>query len=868
MAAVHRTIILVDVAHFNDIRRTNVNQAAVRRSLYQLLEAACGRAGIHWQECDVEDRGDGVLMLAPPEIPKALFVEALPGELVGGLVAYNRLVDVEEQIRLRMALHAGEITYDDHGVVGRSINLTFRLLDADVLRRALARASGPLAIITSTWFFEEVVWHSRTAGTYTKSHVTTKDVDTQAWLCLPGSDAPWASEAATTLPGQLPIPRQLPATSQHFVGRNTELDILDDLLARIPGNTTPTIAVIDGTAGVGKTALALHWAHLVQDEFPDGHLHVNLRGFDATEPVSPDWVLHGFLLALGLNPESIPTATDAKAALYRSMLAGRRMLIVLDNARSSDHIRPLLPGAHTCMVLVTSRRNLYSLAAREGVHSLALRSFSQAEAEAMLARRIGDDRVVTEPQALARLSELCARLPLALSIVAARIAGQPTRLLQGLVRELHDEHGRLDSLDLGEPDLCVRAAFSWSYAELSADAQRLFRLFGIHPGPDIDSYAMSGHTQNVNATINELVSAHLVEEHSASRFRCHSLLRTYAAELSEEPARAAEKSATQRMILDYYLSQAEQAHRVIQKANDRANHQSSPIVTYTDGIGWFVSECAVLLELVRFAGDTGFAEHAWRLASVCNTFLRRTGRWQERVSIHRQALAAARRAEDRLGQAVALGHLGPALSRLGEHAEALDHLREAVKLADELGDRDNAVTVHLACARVFDADGRHEEALYHARLAWELARTGSDDLHTAHALTITGRQYLALGRIPDAKTTCLLALDYYSAAGHPEGEADVLVELGSIEQRIGTPDVAISYYRRSLDIDRTLGDRYWEAHVLEQLGQVYLAIDDRAAALHHWRTALAILQDLQHPDANRLRPKLAELSRSEVDTTS
>ena len=861
MAAVHRTILLVDVAHFNDIRRTNVNQAAVRASLYDLLETAWVRAGIRWPDCDVEDRGDGLLMLAPPEIPKAMFVEALPGALVECLDGYNGLVDAEEQIRLRMALHAGEITYDAHGVVGRSINLTFRLLDSAVLRRALARASGPLAIITSPWFYDEVVWHSRTVETYTKCHVISKDVDTPAWLCLPGSDAPPAGEAATALPTQLPIPRQLPATSQHFVGRNAELEILDDLLLEVDENTTPTIAVIDGTAGVGKTALALHWAHLVRDEFPDGQLHVNLRGFDATEPVPADWVLHGFLQALGLNPESIPTSTDAKAALYRSMLAGRRMLIVLDNARSSDHIRPLLPGAHTCMVLVTSRRNLYSLAAREGVCRLPLRSFSQPTAEAMLARRIGDERVLTEPGALVRLAELCARLPLALSIVAARIAGQPTRPLQGLVRELYDERGRLDSLDLGEPDLSVRVAFSWSYAELSPDAQRLFRLFGIHPGPDIDSNAMAGHVPNAHAAINELVSAHLVEEHTFGRFRCHSLLHTYSAELSEDPAQAAEKSTTQRMILDHYLSQAEQADRAIQKTTSLSG--SPRITTYADGIDWFVSECAVLLELVRFAGDTGFTEHAWRLAAACNTFLRRSGRWLERVSMHRQALVAARRADDRLGQAVALGQLGPAVSRLGEHAEALEYLREAVKITDELGDERTAVAVHLACARVFDADGRHGEALEHARLAWALVRAGDDDLNKAHALTATGRQLIALGRARDAKTTCLLALNHYSAAGHPEGEADVLVELGSIEHRIGTPEVAISYYQRSLDIDRTLGDRYWEAHVLEQLGRVYRDIDDDAAAAHHWRAALAILQDLQHPDADRLRSQVAELTATE-----
>jgi len=879
MAAVHRTILLVDVAGFGDLRRTNLNQVSVRRDLYHLLQLACERSGIRWSECDHEDRGDGVLVLAPPDIPKAAFVEALPQELVAALRLHNSAGSAEEQIRLRVALHAGEITYDEHGVVGRSVNLAFRLLDAAVLKEALARSTGTLAVITSPWFFDEVVWHSPAAdrARYSRVRVTVKETDALAWICLPDSDVPPSAVPAPRPVTRLPVPQQLPTRTRHFVGREHELGQLTDLLHETSRSGTVVITAINGTAGIGKTTLALHWAHMVKSEFPDGQLHVNLRGFDPGEPMEADQALHGFLRALGVGADAVPADLETKAALYRSLLAERRMLVVLDNARSADHVRPLLPASPTCAVLITSRRRLDSLAVREGAYRVVLDVLTQEDALALLSERVGREHVAAEPGAAAELAELCVRLPLALSIVAARAAEQATLPLNALAQELLDERDRLDSLDLGDTDLSLRAVFSWSYNELSPDAAGLFRLLGVHPGPDADLYvccSLIGTTTRARTLLNELTRAHLITEYPTGRFRFHDLLRAYATEQSRQQAFVSERANAIEKILEYYLRMALRADRAIQPCRDGVIQAALPhseldlpeITTYADGIEWFATKSAVLFELVRFAANEGFAEHTWRLAWACTTFFRRSGRWQERALVHRTALAATRRSGDRRGQATVLRHLAPAIARLGDHDEALAHLREAIEMFDALDDDKGAVAAHLACTRVFEAQEKYAEALEQAQRAWDLVHGSDNRLSKGDALTAMGRQLSLLGRHTEALPLCEEALAHYSAVEHMEGEADVLINIGSIEQKLDRNEWAVSHYRRSLEIDRALGDRYWEAYALEHLGDACLAIGDQQEAEQHWQEALAIFRDLQHPDADRVRTRLSALSGRPRDT--
>ena len=303
--AVHRTIIAVDVEGFGNRHRTNPHRVAVREGLYRAVREAFRAATIPWAECHHEDRGDGILILAPPEVAKSVFVESLPYRLAERLREHNSAHHEQEQIRLRIALHAGELHHDGHGVAGASINLTFRLLDAAPLKSALAGSPGVLAVVTSDWFFDEVVRHSPAADpdAYRPVRVTVKETDVLGWVHLPDHPYPPRDTTLRTPPRDLtaPVPHQLPADTSHFVGRAEELHQLSELLdSATEDGGTVVISAVSGTAGMGKTALALRWAHRVRGEFPDGQLYVNLRGYDPDQPLSPGHALAGFLRALGV----------------------------------------------------------------------------------------------------------------------------------------------------------------------------------------------------------------------------------------------------------------------------------------------------------------------------------------------------------------------------------------------------------------------------------------------------------------------------------------------------------------------------------------------------------------------------------------
>lgn len=860
-AAVHRTVLVVDVSAFGDRRRTNLHQLAVRRGLYGVLDRAFTEAEVPWTDYDHEDRGDGVLVVLPPEVAKSTLVETLPAPLVVALQEHNAGRPTEEHIRLRLALHAGEIHYDDHGVVGHAVNLAFRLLDAPAFKAAHARSGGLLSVITSAWFFDEVVWHSATAArhAYHRIHVTAKETDTTAWIRLVDGELALVDEPPPVSPR--PAPHQLPASTRQFVGRDAELTRLTELLTpRRPG-TGAVIAAIDGTAGIGKTALTLAWAHQVRDRFPDGELHVNLRGFDEQDPLDPDQVLDNFLQTLGVHPQAIPAGHDAKSALYRSMLAERRMLVVLDNARSSDHVRPLLPASPVCLVVVTSRNRLDSLVVREGAHRIALDVLSDAGALALISERVGRARLEEDPESTAELVRLCAHLPLALSVASARAANQQALPLRDLLGELRDERRRLDALDLGEPDLNLRAVFSWSYSVLPPAAARLFRLLGLHPGADIGLAACRALADDdAQAALRKLTSAHLVSEFRPGRFRLHDLLRAYAAELA---ATDPERTAATARLVEHYLDTALHAERQILPhrygrdalVGGRALGQAD----VADAMGWFTDEHPTLLTLVGFAADHELPGHAWRLAWACTTFLRRTGRWSERAAVHRAALAAAVQADDRLGEATSRRNLATAIARLGEIDEAIQLLRRSAELYEELGDEVGEIKNHLACMRVLSAQGDHIEALKHAERAWSLVQDRPDRLGHADALAAMADQLSALHRNDEARRLGTRAFDGYTAIGHLEGQAYVLLVLGDIERALGRPVQAIAHYQHSQSLDRRLGDRYWIAVSAEKLAEVYPDDRDRASAL---REALATYREIRHPAAERVAVRLTALVAS------
>ena len=414
------------------------------------------------------------------------------------------------------------------------------------------------------------------------------------------------------------VPRQLPAGVAHFAGRTAELAELQAWQHEAASaDGVAKVLVIGGTAGAGKTALAVHWAHQSAAEFPDGQLYVNLRGFDPSgTPVAPGDALRWFLGAYGVSEEQIPDSVEAQSALYRSVLAGKRVLVILDNARDAAQVRPLLPGSRSCLALVTSRARLPGLAATEGARLVPLDVLTAGDAHELLASRLGE-RARAEADAAHQLTEACSRLPLALSIVAARVAARPYLPLADLARELADAQGRLEALDAGDPVASIRAVFSWSCEQLSGPAARMFRLLGLHAGPDV-TIAAAASLAGVDrgqaaAAVAELADTHLIAEHAPGRYAFHDLLRAYAAYLARATDSDAERHDAVLRVLDHYLHTSSAGSRVLNPVRPHitlapAQRGVVPeLLSYaSETLAWYEAERQVLIAAIAQASDGGF----------------------------------------------------------------------------------------------------------------------------------------------------------------------------------------------------------------------------------------------------------------------
>ena len=671
----------------------------------------------------------------------------------------------------------------------------------------------------------------------------------------------------------LPIPRQLPAAPPHFIGRSTALGALDELVLGRAEPRTAVAVALSGTAGVGKTALALHWCHRATEHFPDGQLYAELRGFDRRPPATAADVLLGFLRALGVAPDAAPDEVEAMAALYRSLLAGRRMLVLLDNARSAAQVRPLLPGTASSLAVVTSRDRLDSLTARDGAQGISLDVPDLDEALAVLAGHAGAGLVDAEPAAARELVTLCGRLPLAISIAGARVRASVARRIAPLAGELRDAHGRLDELGGTEADFDLRTVFSWSYAALPDGSARLLRLLSVHPGTHFDVHACAallGGTESPQPPLRGLTAANLVTERSPGRFVIHDLLRIYAAELADQDDPAAAVAALER-LLDYYIEAARRANARVQPswtdAEPPRHTGSLPAVPgYEEAMSWFAAEMDTMSRLVDAAAERGLDPAAWQLAWRCTVYLRRTGMRTERARLQRAALDAAQRAGNELATAVSQRLLADALCRLGALGKAAALLRLSLRASEELGAKTEMMQAHLSCVRLHHAEGRHHEALGHAERALQLAAAGGEALSIADGSTAVAKQLALLGHPGRARELAQRALKLYRQTGHAEGEADILLVLGGLELRAGADGQAERHIGRSLEIDRLLGDRYWEAHASNLLAGIEEARGDLTRAREHRRHALALLEALHHPDAEAVRAALGAETRGRRDS--
>ena len=688
-------------------------------------------------------------------------------------------------------------------------------------------------------------------------------------------DPPTAVAVASRPPGTgaAPVPAQLPPAPAGFAGRDAALAGLDAMLPAADRETTgagAVIAAITGTAGVGKTALAVHWAYRARERFPDGQLYADLRGFDPTGPVmDPGQALRWFLGALGVPPERVPDGRDAKAGLYRSLLDSRRVLVVLDNARDAEQVRPLLPGSSGSMVLVTSRNQLTGLIAAEGARPHGLDLLTVPEAHDLLARRLGTCRVAAERQAAEEIIASCARLPLALTIAAARAAERPSFPLTVIAAGLRDS-AVLDPFDGGDLPVGLRAAFSCSYRALSTDAARLFRLLALHPGQDISLAAaaslLGAPPGQARKLLAELARAHLLGEHSPGRYACHELLRAYAAELAHTRDDPDVRIAALRRVLDHFLHTSYAGTGLIEPylvpfvpAPPLPGVTLGEVTTACRADDWFATEYPTLLAAVTAAADAGLTATAWQLAWTLTSFQLRQGYWDDHALAQEAGLNAARRAGDPAGEAHALLALGIGYSRAGRDGDAGPMYAGSLRLLAGLdGYLASRALIHTGLMQLSAGQGCLTGALRHALRAHDLHRAAGDALLAARSLNDVGYCHALAGNYRQAIAHCELSLAQLRACGKPGYEAPVWRSLGFIYHQLGSHRRAIGCYERSLELSRTLCDRFSEGGTLGDLGDVYHSAGEADAARRTWGSALRIFKEIEHPDADLISARLTD----------
>lgn len=702
---------------------------------------------------------------------------------------------------------------------------------------------------------------------------------------------------------EMPIPRELPGDVPMFVGREAELAELDRLLGP---DSTRTVAAVVGAGGVGKTALAVHWAHRVAGRFPDGQLYVNLRGYDSGEPLRPAQVLARFLRSLGMDTSDLSGDVDELAARYRTVLAGRRVLVLLDNARNADQVRPLLPGSASCLVLVTSRDNLPGLVATSDAYRIELGVLPAADAVELLGKLLdgsGGRRWDNHPEwtpgpLVAELARQCGGLPLALRLAAELAASRPGESLTRLVAELADERQRLSTLEIDDAAVSLRSVFSWSYHSLAPPAAHAFTLLGIHPGMEIDAYGLAALADSDLAEaagwLQVLARAHLVETLGAERYTMHDLVRAYAVELAEQRLGRDEIAQARVRLLDYYRHTASRAMDVLYPrrwtvlAVPAATTPTPDFDEVRSARAWLDAERTTLVAAVAAAADHGLATHATDLSQILWQYLD-SRFYADAERLHDHAVRAGGPA-----RAAALTYRALARFRQGSPQAALDDVQEAVRLLEAEGEptadgpRRWRQTAYTVLGVVQDYLGDSERARASLWRGLEIAHEAGDRHGQAGALMIMGfaslrldqhglaadllEQALAIAReVGDTRSAAVLGTGLgaaYGATGRYDealkclndalagarrfaerrDEVEALVVLASVHARMGKYVDAIDSLDRALAISRAIGDQTAQCVVLTALGEVRLATGDIDGAREHYRPGR------REPDRRRLVP--------------
>ncbi|MGW5051802.1 ATP-binding protein [Actinokineospora sp. NPDC004072] len=664
----------------------------------------------------------------------------------------------------------------------------------------------------------------------------------------------------------LPVPRQLPMAAPDFVGRHDQLAALDGMVRS--ASRTVVVTAVDGLPGVGKTALALFWAHQVQDRYADGTFYADLRGYGPGKQATPNEVLDGFIRSLGVRPERIPVDAGARAALYRSLMADRQMLVVLDNANSAEQVRPLLPGGSASAVLVTSRDSLTGLVVGERARRLTLRPLPPEDAVHLLGTAIGPHRAATEEAAVRALARQCGSLPLALRIAGSRIAMRPGTSVAAVVGEM--EGDRLAALSASSDEAsAVRAVFGWSYRKLTEEQAALFRRLGLHPGGTFGPHAAAAVSCSpilrARNLLDELVEVNLLEAEGDGRYRFHDLLRAYAVERVNQDDSAHVRDQGVRAVLRWYAYMAATADHELYPAYvhrfhdlDRPPTAVIPVRGRVEALSWLAGERLNVLAALRHASESDRCASAVSLVHAVETYLYHHAFWDELFEALSLGITAAERIGDRASRAWFLNRSGWARLQVGEWEDAVGELRTALTAARELGDpyleayaRND---IGMACLR----RGRHREALRILLPAVALSRGTDGGRQRAFVHCNLSSAYAGLGEHRNALEHARRSLVLRRDAGDSEGEVFTLNQLATVWLALGDHSRAIAVCEEALAIPRDYVYLPDVAATLETLGWAHRRNGDPNRARACWAKALAIYDDFRDHRAPGLRLAIGE----------
>jgi tetratricopeptide (TPR) repeat protein len=928
---VHRAIIVVDVERFGDRSRTDLNQLAIRKALYEALVHAFRKSRIAWATCESEDRGDGALILIPPDVPKTRMVTIWPAALAAAVTRHNAGCAAPERMRLRLALHAGEVYHDVHGVAGTAVNHTFRLAEAPALKSALAASSGVLALIVSDWLYGEVIRHDPAAvpGLYQQVQVTVKETSAVAWIRVPepgigqllrqlrtsagltqrelaarskvsaraisdlergryqtartqtvrllakglaltGLARVQFEQAAITGPagpvgpavqGLPAVARSLPPRIAGFTGRTAELELLLAAVADGADASDGTVCVIDGMAGAGKTELAVRAAHRLAPEFPDGCVFVRLGGHgDDQRPVEPEHVLEALLLQDGVAASAIPGGLEARAGFWRERMAGRRVLVVLDDASGSRQVRPLLPHTVGSMVIITSRQMLTAL---PGTVRIPVDELAPDEAARMFAETASRPDVRATDEAVAAIVRLCGYLPLAISLVAGQLRYHGSWTADGLATDLAAAGDRL-ALMTAENE-SVSAAFALTYENLAPDLQRLFRRLGLQAGADFDVYAAAAlddaTPDQTRGRLDRLFGCHLVNEPHHGRYRCHELIREQSRLLAaDEPS--AERAAATRRLLNYYLYTARAADEYLARRTPARMPDAAAVPAHApvfgtrpDALAWMIAERLNLHAAVGAASSPEHLGYAGAIATAMHGFLRTEGYFDQARALFDTVIGAAEACGDRLRAADALTDLGNIQRAVGDYDAATGSLTTAVVLY-----RADGQALHAEASALLNLGGLHytigdyPAAADNLATALKIFRDYGDRLGEVTALDHLGTLMHARGDFPGARASLVAALDLCVSLGHDIAEASARNHLGVVQLADGDYRAAAASQERAIALYTAQGDRGGQATARNNLAAVQLATGDYAAAVGNLTQAMELYQErgIRHGQANVL----------------